>query len=223
VDDEEGIRDIIKEYLGYEEFTIIEAGDGIEALSKFKVENPDLIVLDIMLPKLDGWAVCRKIREESKVPIIMLSARGEEYDKLFGFEQGIDDYMVKPFSPKELVARIKAVFNRVVQSEIKKDIDETESIDIGNIVIDIKGRSVFRDKKEINMTPKEYDLFLFFVQNQGRAFSREQLLNQVWGYEFLGDVRTVDTHVKMLRESLKEDRGWIKTVWGMGYKFQMEE
>jgi len=223
VDDEEGIRDIIKEYLGYEEFTIIEAGDGIEALSKFKSENPDLIVLDIMLPKLDGWAVCRKIREESKVPIIMLSARGEEYDKLFGFEQGIDDYMVKPFSPKELVARIKAVFNRVVQSEIKKDIDETESIDIGNIVIDIKGRSVFRDKKEINMTPKEYDLFLFFVKNQGRAFSREQLLNQVWGYEFLGDVRTVDTHVKMLRESLKEDRGWIKTVWGMGYKFQMEE
>jgi len=223
VDDEEGIRDIIKEYLGYEEFTIIEAGDGIEALSKFKAENPDLIVLDIMLPKLDGWAVCRKIREESKVPIIMLSARGEEYDKLFGFEQGIDDYMVKPFSPKELVARIKAVFNRVVQSEIKKDIDETESIDIGNIVIDIKGRSVFRDKKEINMTPKEYDLFLFFVKNQGRAFSREQLLNQVWGYEFLGDVRTVDTHVKMLRESLKEDRGWIKTVWGMGYKFQMEE
>lgn len=221
VDDEQGIRDIIKEYLVLEDYEVLEAVDGVDGLNKFKNHDISLVILDVMLPKMDGWKVCREIRLVSKVPIIMLTARGEEYDKLFGFELGVDDYIVKSFSPKELLARIKAIFirsNIVLEEPAKQN-----RMQIGEILIDFDARSVYREKELVSMTPKEYDLFLFFVKNQRKVFSREQLLNQVWGYEFLGDVRTVDTHVKMLRESLGNNRKWIKTAWGIGYQFDAEE
>lgn len=174
-----------------------------------------------MLPKVDGWKVCREIRSESKVPIIMLTARGEEYDKLFGFELGVDDYIVKPFSPKELLARIKAIFSRI--NSKSETLSLPNKMQLHEIQVDFDARSVSHGDHIVNMTPKEYDLFYFFLNNQKKVFSREQLLNQVWGYDFYGDVRTVDTHIKMLRESLGEYRKWIKTVWGIGYKFDMEE
>jgi len=218
IDDEPGIRDLIKEYLLLEEFEVIEAIDGVDGMNRFKNHKIDLVILDVMLPKMDGWKVCREIRKDSNVPIIMLTARGEEYDKLFGFELGIDDYMVKPFSPKELLARIKAIFNR--SNVILKEPEKPSRIQIEDILVDFDARSVYRGNRQLNMTPKEYDLLIFFVNNQDKVFSREQLLNQVWGYEFLGDVRTVDTHVKMLRETLEEHRKWIVTAWGIGYKFQ---
>lgn len=221
VDDEQGIRDIMKEYLALEDFEVIEAVDGVDGLNKFKNHDIAFVILDVMLPKMDGWKVCREIRSYSRVPIIMLSARGEEYDKLFGFELGVDDYMVKPFSPKELLARIKAVLLRSnLPLEEKEKVNQLQLADLR---IDFNARNVYLEQKLVNMTPKEYDLLYFFVNHQGKVFSREQLLNQVWGYEFLGDVRTVDTHVKMLRESLGEYRRWIVTSWGIGYKFEPEE
>lgn len=221
VDDEQGIRDIIKEYLMLEDYEVIEAIDGVDGLNKFKNHSISLVILDVMLPKMDGWKVCRTIRESSNVPIIMLTARGEEYDKLFGFELGIDDYMVKPFSPKELLARIKAILTR--GNKVGEEVDKPNRLQIGELLIDFDARSVYSGENLLSMTPKEYDLLCFFVKNQGKVFSREQLLNQVWGYEFLGDARTVDTHIKMLRETLKENRKWIITAWGIGYKFQVEE
>lgn len=221
VDDEQGIRDIIKEYLVLEDFEVIEAIDGVDGLNKFKNHVISLVILDVMLPKMDGWKVCREIRSTSSVPIIMLTARGEEYDKLFGFELGVDDYMVKPFSPKELLARLKAILGR--SNKVVTEPEKPNKLQIEEILIDFDARSVYLGKKLLSMTPKEYDLFSFFVNNQGKVFSREQLLNQVWGYEFLGDVRTVDTHVKMLRETLGKYRKWITTAWGIGYKFQAEE
>jgi len=221
VDDEQGIRDIIKEYLILEDFEVIEAIDGVDGLNKFKKHRISLVILDVMLPKMDGWKVCREIRATSSVPIIMLTARGEEYDKLFGFELGVDDYMVKPFSPKELLARLKAILGR--SSKVVEESEKPNRLQIKEVLIDFDARSVYLGKELLSMTPKEYDLFSFFVNNQGKVFSREQLLNQVWGYEFLGDVRTVDTHIKMLREALGKYRKWITTAWGIGYKFQVEE
>ena len=221
VDDEQGIRDIIKEYLVLEDFEVIEAIDGVDGLNKFKNHMISLVILDVMLPKMDGWKVCREIRSTSNVPIIMLTARGEEYDKLFGFELGVDDYMVKPFSPKELLARLKAILVR--SNKVVEEPEKPNKLQIEDILIDFDARSVYLGKKLLSMTPKEYDLFAFFVKNQGKVFSREQLLNQVWGYEFLGDVRTVDTHVKMLRETLGKYRKWITMAWGIGYKFQAED
>ena len=220
VDDEQGIRDIIKEYLVLEDYEVLEADDGVDGLNKFKNHDISMVILDVMIPKMDGWKVCREIRLTSKVPIIMLTERGEEYDKLFGFELGVDNYIVKPFSPKELLARIKAIFIR--SNIISEEPAKQNRMQIGEIIIDFDARSVYREKESVNMTPKEYDLFLFFVKNQRKVFSREQLLNQVWGYDFLGDVRTVDTHVKMLRESLGNNRKWIKTAWGIGYQFDSE-
>ena len=221
VDDEQGIRDIIKEYLVLEDFEVIEAIDGVDGLNKFKNHSIALVILDVMLPKMDGWKVCREIRATSSVPIIMLTARGEEYDKLFGFELGVDDYMVKPFSPKELLARLKAILGR--RSNSAQEPEKQNKLQIEEILIDFDARSVYLGKTLLSMTPKEYDLFSFFVKNQRKVFSREQLLNQVWGYEFLGDARTVDTHIKMLRETLGKYRKWITTAWGIGYKFQVEE
>lgn len=218
VDDEQGIRDIIKEYLLPEDFEVIEAVDGVDGINKFKNSNIAIVILDVMLPKMDGWKVCREIRAISRVPIIMLTARGEEYDKLFGFELGVDDYIVKPFSPKELLARIKAILlrsNTLIEEPVKPN-----RLQISDMMIDFDARNVLIGEKVINMTPKEYDLLNFFVNHQGKVFSREQLLNLVWGYEFTGDVRTVDTHVKMLRVSLGKYRKWIVTVWGIGYKFE---
>ena len=219
IDDEKSIRDIIGEYLTEEGFEFVEAPDGIRGLEIFRSLSPDLVILDVMMPKMDGWKVCREIRSESVTPVIMLTARGEEYDKLFGFELGADDYMVKPFSPRELIARVKAVLLRGSVNERK----DHEIIEIEDLRIDFDARSIYLGEEHLNLTPKEYDLLSFFVKNSGRVFSREQLLNQVWGYEFVGDARTVDTHVKMLRENLRHHRNWIVTSWGVGYKFEAGE
>lgn len=221
IDDEQGIRDIIKEYLVLEEFEVIEAVDGVDGINKFKNHEIAFVILDVMLPKMDGWKVCREIRSQSNVPIIMLTARGEEYDKLFGFELGVDDYIVKPFSPKELLARMKAILSR--SALVMEPINKPNQIQIKDLTINFDARNVHIGNEPLSLTPKEYDLLNFFVNNQRKVFSREQLLNLVWGYEFLGDVRTVDTHVKMLRESLKDYRKWIITAWGIGYKFEVEE
>lgn len=218
VDDDERIREMIKAYIRMEGYNIDEASDGIEALQIFKKNDYSLVILDIMMPKMDGWSVCREIRKVSHVPIIMLTARGEEYDKLFGFELGVDDYMVKPFSPKELLARIKAIIRR--SSELVESNEEKNKVEIEGLVIEFDSRDVYVDGKRKTLTPKEYELLSFFVRNPKRAFSREQLLNSVWGYDFFGDDRTVDTHVKMLRENLGVYRKFVVTIWGTGYKFE---
>ena len=217
-DDEERIRDIIKEYTSLEEFQIDEASNGVEALNFFKQSQYSLIILDVMMPRMDGWSVCREIRKTSQVPIIMLTARGEEYDKLFGFELGVDDYIIKPFSPKELLARMKAIIRRSAPAG-----DSASNVDraiLEGLVIEFNSRNVFVDGNIVSLTPKEYELLSFFIQNPNMVFSRDQLLNSVWGYDFIGDDRTVDTHVKMLRESLGSYRKFIVTVWGTGYKFE---
>ncbi|MCR4436051.1 MAG: response regulator transcription factor [Clostridiales bacterium] len=218
VDDEERIRDMIKEYVSLERYIIDEASDGVDALNLFKQNKYSLVVLDVMMPKMDGWSVCREIRKTSQVPIIILTARGEEYDKLFGFELGVDDYIVKPFSPKELLARMKAVIRRSALP-FQEAQRENKAVFEG-LVIEFDSRNVYVDGKMVSLTPKEYELLNFFVRNPNRVFSREQLLTEVWGYDFTGDDRTVDTHVKMLRESLARYRKFIVTVWGTGYKFE---
>jgi len=218
VDDEERIREMIKEYISVEGYNIDEACDGVEALNMFRSGNYSLIILDIMMPKMDGWSVCREIRKTSRVPIIMLTARGEEYDKLFGFELGVDDYIVKPFSPKELSARIKAIIRRSSYL-ITEEPKENKAIFEG-LVIDYDSHNVYVDENLIDLTPKEYELLNFFSKNTNKVFSREQLLTGVWAYDFAGDDRTVDTHIKMLRDSLKDYRKFIVTVWGTGYKFE---
>lgn len=218
VDDEERIREMIREYISMENFAVDEAADGFEALNLFAKEKYSLIILDVMMPKMDGWSVCREIRKSSQVPIIMLTARGEEYDKLFGFELGVDDYLVKPFSPKELLARIKAIIRR---STGDQKVDNGDKASFAGLVIEFSSRNVYIDGNRISLTPKEYELLSFLTQNTNRVFSREQLLNSVWGYDFGGDDRTVDTHVKMLRESLGKYRNFIVTVWGIGYKFEL--
>lgn len=220
VDDEPGIRDIVHEFGSLEGFIIEEAADGVEALNKLKSSTYELVILDVMMPKIDGWKVCRELRKFSEVPVIMLTARGEEYDKLFAFEQGVDDYVVKPFSPRELMARVKAITMRNKRNI--KPLDEVNKLMIKDLTIDFDGRAVYKDGVQLSLTPKEYELLAFFTTNQNKAFSREQLLTQVWGYDFLGDDRTIDTHVKMLRESLQEYRSWIVTVWGIGYKFEVK-
>lgn len=217
VDDEERIRDIIKEYLDYENFSYKEASDGLDAIEKVKNNAFDVIVLDIMMPKVDGFTVVREIRKISSVPVIMLSARGEEYDKLFGFEMGVDDYITKPFSPKELVARIKAVLKRCSK-------EKNESIlKIKGIEVDENGRKVLVDNKPITLTPKEFDILVYMIKNENIVLSREKILSQIWGYEFFGDDRTVDTHIKMLRNSLGPYRNYIKTIWSIGYKLEVED
>lgn len=220
IEDESRIREMVKEYLENEGFLITEAYDGADALDKFKNIDFDMLVLDVMLPKVDGWSVCREVRRTSSIPILMLTARGEEYDRLFGFELGVDDYMVKPFSPKELVARMKAVLRR--SSNAANIVFSADLFEYRSLSVNISSRKVTIDGRNIEMTPKEFDLLSFFVKNRDRVFTREQLLDKVWGYEFGGDYRTIDTHVKMLRESLGEYRSLVVTVWGVGYKFEME-
>lgn len=219
VDDEERIRDMIKEYISLQEYEVYEATDGLEALELLKQHDFAIVILDVMMPKLDGWSTCREIRKTSKVPIIMLTARGEEYDKLFGFELGVDDYIVKPFSPKELLARMNAIIRRSSMSQGL--ISSDNKLQIEGLVIEFDSRNVYVDGKLVELTRKEYELLNYFVHNLNRVFTREQLLNAVWGYDFTGDDRTVDTHVKMLRESLKDYRKFIVTVWGTGYKFEV--
>ena len=210
VDDEERIREVVKEYCLMEKYDVIEASDGLEALEMVKNNDIDLIVLDVMMPKLDGLSAFSKIKEIKQIPTIVLSARSEEYDKLVGFELGVDDYVTKPFSPKELMARIKVILKRKNGDDkfIYKDLK-----------IDFLGHAVYIKDKELKLTPKEYDLLVYFVKNQNVALSREQLLNKIWDYDFYGEDRTVDTHIKMLRNNLGKYRDLIVTVRGMGYKF----
>lgn len=219
VDDEIKMRQVIKIYLEKEGYIVKEAENGKEALKRFDEDKFSLILLDIMMPKVDGWTVCRKIREESTVPIIMLTARSEEYDKLFGFELGVDDYITKPFSPKEMVARIKAVLKR---SNSDNRV-HTNILKIGAIEIKPMSKQVFLEKNELSLTPKEFDLLNFLLNNPEIVYSREQLLNQVWGYDFVGDLRTVDTHIKQLREKLGSYKKYIHTVWGTGYRLKVGE
>ncbi len=219
VDDEARIREMIKEYISIEGYDVSEASDGLVAIDLIRENTYSLIVLDVMMPRVDGWTVVRELRKESNTPVIMLSARGEEYDKLLGFELGVDDYIVKPFSPKELLARIKAIIRR---SNGEKS-TPTEKAVFEGVEIDFGARSVYVDEEHASLTPKEFDLLSLFVNNQNKVLSREQILTKVWGYDFFGDDRTVDTHVKMLRESLKKYRKFIVTVWGVGYKFEAGE
>ena len=216
VDDEVNIRRVVREYAEFEGYEVAEAENGMEAVEMVKSEDFDLIVMDIMMPKLDGFSTCKEIKKYKTIPVIMLSARGEEYDKLFGFELGIDDYVVKPFSPKELMARIKAVLKRNNVSESTVP----EKLVFEGLEIDIAGREVYVDGEKASMTPKEYDLLFYLVKNKNLALTRDKLLDEVWGYDFFGDDRTVDTHIKMLRNSLGQYRKFIVTLRGMGYKFE---
>lgn len=218
VDDEERIRALIKEYLDFEGFGYDEGVNGFDAIELVKKNEYEVVILDIMMPKVDGFTALREIRKFSDVPVIMLSARGEEYDKLFGFEMGVDDYITKPFSPKEVVARIKALLKRT-----KPELSENQIINLGGIQIDEYGRKVLVDGKTASLTPKEFDILLYMSKNQGVVLSREKILEKIWGYEFFGDDRTVDTHIKMLRNSISPYRHYIKTVWGIGYKMEVDD
>ena len=216
VDDEDMIRAVLREYVEFEGNQADEAVDGMDAVKKCRENDYDIILMDVMMPKLDGFSAVKEIRKFKNTPVIMLSARGEEYDKLFGFEIGSDDYVTKPFSPKEVMARIHAVINRSQgASAPKRDVYEFEGLKI-----DMVGRNVYVDGERADLTPKEYELLFYFVENRGVALTRERLLNQVWGYDFYGDDRTVDTHVKMLRGNLKQYRKFIVTLRGLGYKFE---
>lgn len=217
VEDEEKMRELIKISFKKENFETLEANDGKKALNLFRENQVDIVILDIMLPEIDGWTVCREIRRTSNVPVILLTARGEEFDKLFGFELGADDYIVKPFSPKELIARVKALLRR---SEIKSS-DSASYLQVGDIMINRLSREVSVSSKEISLTNKEYELLYFLATNPKIVFTREQLLLKVWGYEQYGDPRTVDTHIKKLREKLGDYSSYISTLWGVGYKLEV--
>lgn len=214
VDDEESIRNVIGTYAQYQGYEVDMAKDGKEAVDLAMENDYDCIVMDIMMPKMDGYEAYQKIRRHKTVPAIMLSARSEEYDKLYGFDLGIDDYVVKPFSPKELMARIKVAIERNYGRRLPKEIVKIEGLEI-----DLDGHDITVDGDKVNATPKEFDLLKFFVQNEGKALSRDELLKDVWGYDFFGDDRTVDTHIKMLRSTLGPYRKFIITVRGVGYKF----
>ena len=217
VDDEARMRKLIKDFLSQKGYSILEAGDGEEALKVFeeKQNSIDLILLDVMMPKLDGWSVLRQIRQTSKVPIIMLTARGEEQDELFGFELGVDEYISKPFSPKILVARVEAILKR-----LKKD--EKEIKDYGGIVIDDEGRTVTVDGKQVEMSLREYELLKYLIDNKNIALSRDKILNNVWNYDYYGDSRTIDSHIKKIRHKLGKKGKYIQTMRGIGYKFEIK-
>lgn len=217
VDDEAKIREVIREYSEFNGFEVTEAEDGMTAVGLVKLNDYDIIIMDVMMPKLDGFSACKEIKKIKDIPVIMLSARGEEYDKLFGFELGIDDYMVKPFSPKELMARVNAVLAR---NKAKGTAENKQVLEFGGLVIDIQGRSVTVDGEKIELTPKEYDLLFFLVENKNIALSRDKLLQDIWGYDFFGDDRTIDTHIKNLRNNLGPYRDYIVTLRGVGYKFE---
>ena len=218
VDDEERIRGLIRKYAEFEGHEVTEAADGMEAIKLCREQDFDIIIMDIMMPELDGFSACREIRKFKQTPIIMLSARGEEYDKINGFELGIDDYVVKPFSPKELMLRIDAVMKR---SKAKAEPESTnEIVEIGGLKADITARLVYVDGKRVDMSPKEYDLFFYILKNRNIALSREKLITEVWGYDFYGDDRTLDTHIKLLRKSLGEYSRLIVTLRGVGYRFE---
>ena len=216
VDDEKNIRRVVREYAEFEGYEVFEAENGMQAVDMVKSNDFDLIIMDVMMPKLDGFSTCKEIKKYKSIPVIMLSARGEEYDKLFGFEIGVDDYVVKPFSPKELMARVKVSLKR--NSSGQEELPE--KLEFDGLIIDVAGHEVYVDGNKASMTPKEYDLLVFLVKNKNLALTRDQILEGVWGYDFYGDDRTVDTHIKMLRNSLDPYRNFIVTLRGMGYKFE---
>ena len=223
VDDEVRIRTIIKKYAEFEGYTVSEAGDGMEAVLLCRANAYDLIIMDIMMPELDGFSACREIRKTSNTPIIMLSARGEEYDRINGLEVGIDDYVMKPFSPKELMLRIHAIMKRVRRSEAGEGASRANEIielDGGGFRADITARLVYIDDARVDMSPKEYDLLFYLLANRNIALSREKLISEVWGYDFYGDARTLDTHIKLLRRSLGRYSTHIVTLRGVGYRFE---
>ena len=218
VDDESRMRKLVRDFLEREGFLVLEADDGIQAMEIF-YENKDIamLILDVMMPKMDGWQVCREVRQTSKVPIIMLTARSEERDELQGFELGVDEYISKPFSPKILVARVEAILRR------SNVLNADEVADAGGIVIDKAAHQVTIDGEVVDLSYKEFELLSYFVENQGIALSREKILNNVWNYDYFGDARTIDTHVKKLRSKMGEKGNYIRTIWGMGYKFEVEK
>ena len=215
-DDEQMIREVIREYSEFNGHEITEAADGMAAVGLCKMNDFDLVIMDIMMPKLDGYSACKEIRKFSDVPIIMLSARSEEYDKLFGFELGIDDYVVKPFSPKELMARVNAVLSRRSAAQPQ----QPQTMKFEGLEINIPARTVTIDGEKVDLTPKEYDLLFYLVENKNIALSRDKLLSDIWGYDFFGDDRTIDTHIKNLRNNLGKYRDYIVTLRGVGYKFE---
>ncbi len=217
VDDESRMRKLLKDFLEREGYRVIEAADGLEAMERFYEDKEiALLILDVMMPNMDGWQVCREVRQSSKVPIIMLTARSEERDELQGFELGVDEYISKPFSPKILVARAEAVLRRAHAL----DVDQT--LNAGGISVDKSAHQVKIDGAETELSYKEFELLTYFIENQGIALSREKILNNVWNYDYFGDARTIDTHVKKLRNKLGDKGNYIKTIWGMGYKFEVE-
>ena len=216
VDDEERMRKLVRDFLVKDGYTVLEAADGEEALDKFYADREiALLILDVMMPRMDGWQGCREIRKESRVPIIMLTARGEERDELLGFELGVDEYIAKPFSPRILVARVGALLRR------SQGVQE-EKLSAGGIVLDKAAHQAFVDGQPVDLSVKEFELLSYFLENQGIALSREKILDHVWNYDYYGDARTIDTHVKKLRSKMGEKGNCIKTVWGLGYKFEIE-
>ena len=218
VDDESDIRSLIQRYADREGHEVTTASDGLQAVELCKDADFDIIVMDIMMPEMDGFTACKEIKKSKDIPVLMLSARGEEYDKLFGFEVGVDDYVIKPFSPKELMARVNVIVSRHKKSDTSAD--DTKEIVIDGIRIDTLGRNVYVDGEIIELTAKEYDILLYLVQNQGIALSRNNILNAVWGYDYFGEDRTVDWQIKLLRSKLGSYRTYIKTLRGVGYKFE---
>ena len=218
VDDESRMRKLVRDFLVKKDFEVMEAGDGAEAIDLFfNTKDIALIILDVMMPKMDGWQVCREIRKYSKVPIIMLTAKSDERDELLGFELGVDEYISKPFSPKILVARVEAILRRT------NAINSEEVLKAGAIEINKAAHQVTIDGKNVDLSYKEFELLSYFIDNQGIALSREKILNNVWNYDYFGDARTIDTHVKKLRSKLGDKGEYIKTIWGMGYKFEVGE
>ena len=215
VDDEEMIREVLREYAEFEGYEVFEAEDGMEAVRLCRENDYDVILMDIMMPHLDGFSAVKEIKKSKDIPVIMLSARGEEYDKLFAFEIGVDDYVTKPFSPKEVMARIHAVTKRRKNTLLGKEVLKFEGLEV-----DMTGRNVLVDGVKVDLTPKEYELLFYLIRNKGIALTREKLLYDVWGFDFYGDDRTVDTHIKMLRSNLKDYRKFIVTLRGLGYKFE---
>ena len=221
-DDDKNICELLRLYLVKEGFQVVLAGDGEEALARSSAENPDIILLDVMMPRLDGWQVCREIRKKSECPIIMITAKGETFDKVLGLELGADDYVVKPFETKEIVARIKAVLRRTGKSAAENDIKE---VSYDKLVVNMTKYELKVDGKVVDTPPKELELLYHLASNPNRVYTRDQLLDEVWGFEYYGDSRTVDVHVKRLREKLEgvSDKWTLKTVWGVGYKFEVKE
>ena len=219
VDDEDKIREVIKEYAEFSGYEVTEAADGMSAIGLCKLNDYDLIIMDVMMPKLDGFSSVKEIKKIKDIPVIMLSARGEEYDKLFGFELGIDDYVVKPFSPKELMARVNAVLQRKSGSENNC----AQVMKFDGLEVNFAARTITVDGERVNLTPKEYDLLFYLIQNKNIALSRDKLLSDIWGYDFFGDDRTIDTHIKNLRNNLGPYRNFIVTLRGVGYKFEYDD